>query len=301
MKPTKRIVSIMLAIMIIAIPMFTVSVSATSVNKVTALLGDVDGNGRITVRDATTIQKSLSGMEILDPLSKKLADVDGNGKVVIKDVSTLQKWLSGRKVTYAIGKTVSYSASTIAIKVDDVDTGKFVGNAVYGLYADKACTKLLEEANSRMWSGEAVFENLYVDGTYYAKQTVSPDNFTADKKVYTLNVKSSSAVDGIFSLQVKISQEPKTLFIQNYDTEDTRPWMYLEGGVFAVYSDKACKKLVCKITDNYSDKLFKAGQTYYVKQLEAPKGYKLNTQVHSITIPTNQYTYIVAVQVLNSK
>ena len=301
MKPTKRIVSIMLAIMIIAIPMFTVSVSATSVNKVTALLGDVDGNGRITVRDATTIQKSLSGMEILDPLSKKLADVDGNGKVVIKDVSTLQKWLSGRKVTYAIGKTVSYSASTIAIKVDDVDTGTFVGNAVYGLYADKACTKLLEEANSRMWSGEAVFENLYVDGTYYAKQTVSPDNFTADKKVYTLNVKSSSAVDGIFSLQVKISQEPKTLFIQNYDTEDTRPWMYLEGGVFAVYSDKACKKLVCKITDNYSDKLFKAGQTYYVKQLEAPKGYKLNTQVHSITIPTNQYTYIVAVQVLNSK
>lgn len=301
MKLTKRIVSIILAIMIIAIPMFTVSVSAASVNKVTAPLGDVDGDGRITVRDATTVQKSLSGIVTLDPLSKKLADVDGNGKVVIKDVSTLQKWLSGRKVTYAIGKTVTYSASTIAIKVDDADTGNFVGNAVYGLYADKACTKLLEEANSRMWSGEAVFENLYVDGTYYAKQTVSPDNFTADTKVYTLNVKSSSAVDGIFSMQVNIKQAPKTLFIQNYDTEDTRPWMYLEGGVFAVYSDKACKKLVCKITDNYSDKLFKAGQTYYVKQLEAPKGYKLNTQVHSITIPTNQYTYIVAVQVLNSK
>lgn len=301
MKLTKRIVSIILAIMIIAIPMFTVSVSAASVNKVTALLGDVDGNGRITVRDATTVQKSLSGIVTLDPLSKKLADVDGNGKVVIRDVTTIQKWLSGSKVSYAIGKTVSYSASTIVIKVDDADTGNFVGNAVYGLYADKACTKLLEEANSRMWSGEAVFENLYVDGTYYAKQTVSPGNFTADKKVYALNVKSSSSVDGIFSLQVKISQEPKTLFIQNYDTEDTRPWMYLEGGVFAVYSDKACKKLVCKITDNYSDKLFKAGQTYYVKQLEAPKGYKLNTQVHSITIPTNQYTYIVAVQVLNSK
>ena len=301
MKLTKRIVSIILAIMIIAIPMFTVSVSAASVNKVTALLGDVDGNGRITVRDATTIQKSLSGMEILDPLSKKLADVDGNGKVVIKDATTIQKWLSGSKVAYSIGKTVSYTASTIVVKVDDADTGKFVGNAVYGLYVDKACTKLLEEANSRMWSGEAVFKNLYVDGTYYVKQTMSPDNFTADTKVYTLNVKSASAVDGIFSLQVKIKQNPKTLFIQNYDAEDTRPWMYLEGGVFAVYSDKACKKLVCKITDNYGDKLFIAGQTYYVKQLEAPKGYKLNTQVHSITIPTNQYTYIVAVQVLNSK
>ncbi|MEE1503279.1 MAG: hypothetical protein UGF89_03410 [Acutalibacteraceae bacterium] len=44
MKCTKRILSIILAIMIIAIPMFTVSVSAASVNKVTALLGDVDGN-----------------------------------------------------------------------------------------------------------------------------------------------------------------------------------------------------------------------------------------------------------------
>lgn len=301
MKFTKRILSIVLAIMIIAIPMFTVSVSAVSVNKVSALLGDVDGNGRITVRDATTIQKFLSGMEILDPLSKKLADVDGNGKVVIKDVSAIQKWLGGRKTSYSIGKSVSYDASTVIVKVNDAVTGNFVGNAVYGIYADKACKKLLEEANSTMWSGESIFENLYVDGTYYIKQTVVPRNYSADTNVYTLKVKSASAVDGVCSLQVKINQAPKTLFIQNYDAEDTHPWMYLEGGVFAVYSDKACKKLVCKITDNYSDKLFTAGQTYYVKQLEAPKGYKLNTEVHPITIPTNQYTYIVAVQVLNSK
>lgn len=301
MKYTKRLLTVLLAIMIIAIPIFSVSVSAASVNKVTALLGDVDGNGRITVRDATTIQKSLSGMEILDPLSKKLADVDGNGKVVIKDVSTLQKWLSGSKISYAIGKTVTYSASTIIVKVNDAATGNFVGNAVYGLYVDKTCTKLLETANSRMWSGEAVFEDLYVDGTYYVKQITSPDNFTADTKVYTLNVKSALAVDGACSLQVKIKQAPKTLFIQNYDAEDTRPWMYLKGGVFGVYSDKACTKLVATIDDQYSEAVFTAGQTFYVKQLEAPKGYKLNTEVHSITIPTNQYTYIVAVQVLNSK
>lgn len=302
MKCTKRILSIILAIMIIAIPMFTVSVSAASVNKVTALLGDVDGNNRITVKDATAVQKSISSSSVIfTPLERKLADVDGNGKINVRDVSAIQKWLGGYKVTYTIGKAISFDASIVIVKVNDANTGNFVGNAVYGLYADKACKKLLEEANSTMWSGESIFENLYVDGTYYVKQTVCPGNYSADTNVYTLKVKSASAVDGACSLQVKINQAPKTLFIQNYDTEDTRPWMYLEGGVFAVYSDKACKKLVCKITDNYSDKLFKAGQTYYVKQLEAPKGYKLNTQVHPITIPTSQYTYIVAVQVLNSK
>lgn len=299
MKLTKRLLSVLLATMLIITSIAMTQVSAASSNKVTAILGDVDGNKRITIKDATLLQKAISGSVELDPLSCKIADIDGNGKTTVKDVSAIQKWLSGKKVSYGIGKSVTFNATTIQITVTDTDTGKSVGNALYGLYSDKACTKLLETAASTTASETTSFANLYVDGKYYIKQLSSPDNYAADTTIYQLSVNTASAGSNV--VQAKIKQAPKSIFIQNYDAADTRPWMYLEGGIFGVYSDKACKVLVDKVTDQYSDDVFVAGKTYYVKQLKAPDGYRLNSTAVKITIPTNPYTRLVSVQIINYK
>ncbi len=55
------------------------------------LIGDVDLNGLITIRDAALIQKSLVGQKTLSKLQTILADVDGNGYVSIVDATVLQK------------------------------------------------------------------------------------------------------------------------------------------------------------------------------------------------------------------
>lgn len=62
--------------------------------KLEVLVGDVDGDGKVSVIDATKIQKYLAGSESLSDLQLTAADVDENGKVTVGDVTVLQKKLA---------------------------------------------------------------------------------------------------------------------------------------------------------------------------------------------------------------
>lgn len=60
------------------------------------VLGDVNLNGKITIDDATLIQKYLAGMEDFDDTVQLLAaDVDGNRNITIDDATIIQKYLAG--------------------------------------------------------------------------------------------------------------------------------------------------------------------------------------------------------------
>lgn len=60
------------------------------------VLGDVNLDGKITIDDATLIQKYLAGMEDFDDTVQLLAaDVDGNGNITIDDATIIQKYLAG--------------------------------------------------------------------------------------------------------------------------------------------------------------------------------------------------------------
>ena len=55
------------------------------------LLGDVDGDGRVTVKDATAIQKHDVGYEGYENVDLAVGDVDGDGRISIKDATAIQK------------------------------------------------------------------------------------------------------------------------------------------------------------------------------------------------------------------
>lgn len=55
------------------------------------LIGDVCGDGKISVTDATELQKSLSEITELTDNQNTLADVNGDGEVNVKDVTAIQK------------------------------------------------------------------------------------------------------------------------------------------------------------------------------------------------------------------
>ena len=90
---------------------YTVTVEGTA-----ALLGDVDGDGKVDIFDVSAIQKSLAGKTgyvnyntlAADDLRLKIADVDRDGKVDIFDVSLIQKWMAGSAAAsgYGIGETL---------------------------------------------------------------------------------------------------------------------------------------------------------------------------------------------------
>lgn len=57
-------------------------------------IGDIDGDGNITISDATAIQRYLAEMITLSPDQLIAADTDGNGEVTINDATQLQKYLA---------------------------------------------------------------------------------------------------------------------------------------------------------------------------------------------------------------
>ena len=61
-----------------------------------AMLGDVDGNGKLNAKDVTAIMKYLVGSAPKN-FNEAAADYDGNGKINAKDVTKLMKYLVGAK------------------------------------------------------------------------------------------------------------------------------------------------------------------------------------------------------------
>ncbi len=63
---------------------------------VTVIVGDADGNGKVTPKDVLAIRKMLGGVIIDNEGTVKTAcDVDGDGKVTPKDVLAVRKYLGG--------------------------------------------------------------------------------------------------------------------------------------------------------------------------------------------------------------
>lgn len=67
----------------------TITVSATS------LLGDVDLNGQIELKDALLLQKHIVKLVTLEGQQKINADVNGDGVLSLKDVLMIQKYVAG--------------------------------------------------------------------------------------------------------------------------------------------------------------------------------------------------------------
>ncbi len=59
------------------------------------MLGDTDRDNRLSVKDATTIQKYLAGIVEFSEQQKLNAEFNGDGEVNIKDATAIQKFLAG--------------------------------------------------------------------------------------------------------------------------------------------------------------------------------------------------------------
>lgn len=70
------------------------------------LMGDVDLDGAVKIKDATLIQKALAKLAELDDKQDVLADVTEDGKVNIKDATAIQKYLAKIETPYKTGQLI---------------------------------------------------------------------------------------------------------------------------------------------------------------------------------------------------
>ena len=85
----------------------TVTVTTTKSETPSYILGDADGDGDVTIIDATCIQRALVGIPVPSDYNEAAADVDGDEEITILDVTLIQRYLVGINVPYAIGEPVA--------------------------------------------------------------------------------------------------------------------------------------------------------------------------------------------------
>ena len=66
------------------------------------LLGDVDGNGAIELKDVTKLQNYMAGAAILNDKQKDAADVNSNGSISLKDVLMIQQYVAKKIDCFAV-------------------------------------------------------------------------------------------------------------------------------------------------------------------------------------------------------
>ncbi|MED9969501.1 MAG: dockerin type I repeat-containing protein, partial [Ruminococcus sp.] len=69
-------------------------------------VGDINRDGKVTIDDATVIQKAAADMVVLSDAQKTVADVDGDGRITVKDATCVQKYLA--KYTSGTGSAGQY-------------------------------------------------------------------------------------------------------------------------------------------------------------------------------------------------
>lgn len=84
-------------VLIITTAFLTLNFSAQAA---TIQIGDVNGDGKISIADSTLIQKHLSNIKSNEKFYIQYADFDYSGKVDIMDSTTIQKYLAGSLAIY---------------------------------------------------------------------------------------------------------------------------------------------------------------------------------------------------------
>ncbi len=91
----------------IIVPGTTTETQGTTSGDILYMMGDVDSNGKVNIKDATAIQKYIAKLISLDGVALMSADVTDDTKVNIKDATAIQKYIAKIEIPYIIGEWMS--------------------------------------------------------------------------------------------------------------------------------------------------------------------------------------------------
>ncbi len=77
------------------------------------LLGDANGDGKVTIDDATMIQKYVAHYEMPSSFVLEACDTNGDGKVSIDDVTDIQRFIAGLEASEGIGEPIAEDALSL--------------------------------------------------------------------------------------------------------------------------------------------------------------------------------------------
>ena len=109
MKPMKRTVAALALLIAVFSAMVVFAVPEQEIDYV---IGDVDLDGEVTIKDATFVQKVIAGISEKPDSFDYIADVTGDGKADIRDVTTIRRYINGSITKFPVEQGGNVTEST---------------------------------------------------------------------------------------------------------------------------------------------------------------------------------------------
>ena len=255
--------------------------------------------------------------EALKKIQEQKATIKVTGKAY-SDEKGGRKWtptvVSQQKITFLEDFNVKSDEATVKVtseyklgKFELFKTDKFthspVADAKYYLYEDKDCEDLFCKLSKTNDEGLAATDvEVLTQDTYYLKEVLEPDGYQKDETVYPIGLEYFTLYDGDGKViqkgkQMSVDELPDKVGVFVYKT-DSDSGNIVPGAGFAVFKDAGCTQRVltegssgAEVPVFYydedldmaaSEKFVKEQETYYVKEVVIPDGYRDDGKVYNV-------------------
>ncbi len=188
--------------------------------------------------------------------------------------------------------TVTLTKTSADVSITQGNSAYSLAGATYNVYEGTSGTGSVVSTFTTDEAGHATLSTPLEDGTYSVKEVTPPKGYKLDEKIYTFTINGADT-----SLSVEDEPGTLTLKLKKRDSQTgSTPQgnASLAGAVYQVSYQKGGQTVTEELTSDASGNLgtlegLPLG-TVTVKELTAPEGYRLDTEVHTYTVDGSQLT-----------
>ena len=188
--------------------------------------------------------------------------------------------------------TVTLTKTSADVSITQGNSAYSLAGATYNVYKGTSGTGDVVATFTTDSAGHATLSTPLEDGTYSVKEVTPPKGYKLDEKIYTFTING-----GDTSLSVEDEPGTLTLKLKKKDSQTgSTPQgnASLAGAVYQVSYQKGGQTVTEELTSDASGNLGTLEGipfgTVTVKELTAPEGYRLDTEVHTYTVDGSQLT-----------
>ena len=188
--------------------------------------------------------------------------------------------------------TVTLTKTSADVSITEGNSAYSLAGATYNVYEGTSATGSVVATFTTDSAGHASLSTPLGDGTYSVREVTPPKGYKLDEKIYTFTINGGDT-------SLSVEDEPGTLTLR-LKKEDSQTGSTpqgnasLTGAVYQVSYQKGGQTVTEEMTSDASGNLgtlegLPLG-TVTVKELSAPEGYRLDTEVHTYTVDGSQLT-----------
>ena len=185
---------------------------------------------------------------------------------------------------------VTLTKTSADVSITQGNSAYSLAGATYNVYKGTSGTGSVVATFTTDEAGHATLSTPLEDGTYSVKEVTPPKGYKLDEKIYTFTINGADT-----SLSVEDEPGTLTLKLKKKDSQTgSTPQgnATLAGAVYQVSYQKGGQTVTEEMTSDASGNLGTLEGipfgTVTVKELTAPEGYRLDTEVHTYTVDGSQ-------------